>query len=151
MLPQLEQLRDMAHRGVMLELPLSDRKIPLIADEWAKPELGSGCVKITPAHDANDYEVWQRHPEIGCVNIMTVDGLLNDSVPEKSRGLKMHTKARDAVVADMEAAGLYNPETDREDREIDLAHSDRSKTPIEPYLADQWFMDMRRPFKDVEG
>jgi valyl-tRNA synthetase len=148
MLPNLEQLRDMAKRGVMLELPLTDRKIPLIADEWAKPELGSGCVKITPAHDANDYEVWQRHPEIGLINIMTVDGLLNDSVPEKYRGLKMHTKARDAVVADMEAAGHYNPETDREDRDIDLAHSDRSKTPIEPYLADQWFMDMHTPFDD---
>jgi valyl-tRNA synthetase len=142
MLPQLEKLRDMAKRGVMLELPLTGRKIPLIADEWAKPELGSGAVKITPAHDANDYAVWERHPEIGILNIMTVEGLLNDSVPEKYRGLKMHTKARDAVVADMEAAGLYNPETDREDREIDLAHSDRSKTPIEPYLADQWFMKM---------
>ena len=88
----LIQLRDMAKRGVMLELPLTGRKIPLIADEWAKPELGSGCVKITPAHDANDYEVWQRHPEIGLINIMTVDGTLNDSVPEKYRGLKMHTR-----------------------------------------------------------
>jgi valyl-tRNA synthetase len=142
MLPKLEQLCDMAKRGVMLELPLTDRRIPLITDEWAKPELGSGCVKITPAHDANDYEVGQRHSEIGSINIMTVDGLLNDSVPEKYRGLKMHTKARDAVVADLEAAGLYDPETDREDREIDLAHSDRSKTPIEPYLADQWFVKM---------
>jgi valyl-tRNA synthetase len=141
-LPRLTQLRDMAQRGVMLELPLTGRTIPLITDEWADPMLGSGCVKITPAHDANDYEVGQRHPEIGAINIMTVDGLLNDSVPEKYRGLKMHTKARDAVVADLEAAGLYNPETDREDREIDLAHSDRSKTPIEPYLADQWFMKM---------
>jgi len=118
------------------------RKIPLITDEWAKPELGSGCVKITPAHDANDYEVWQRHPEIEIRNIMTVDGLLNDSVPKKYRGFKMHTKARDAVVADMQAAVLYFPSIDREDREIDLAHSDRSKTPIEPYLADQWFVKM---------
>ncbi len=141
-LPELLRLRDMALSHRMLELPLTGRQIPLITDEWAKPELGSGCVKITPAHDANDYEVWQRHPEIGLVNIMTVDGLLNDSVPEKYRGLKMHTKARDAVVADMEAAGLYNAETDRENRDIDLAHSDRSKTPIEPYLADQWFMRM---------
>jgi valyl-tRNA synthetase len=141
-LPGLIQLRDMAKRGVMLELPLTGRKIPLITDEWAKPELGSGAVKITPAHDANDYEVYQRHPEIGIVNVMTVDGLLNENAPEKYRGLKMHTKAREAVVADMEAAGLYNPETDREDREIDLAHSDRSKTPIEPYLMDQWFMKM---------
>jgi valyl-tRNA synthetase len=142
MLPLLVTLRDMAKRGVKLELPLTGRTIPLIADEWAKPELGSGAVKVTPAHDANDYAVWQRHPEIGLINIMTVEGTLNDSVPEKYRGLKMHTKAREAVVADMESAGLYNPETDREDREIDLAHSDRSKTPIEPYLADQWFVKM---------
>jgi valyl-tRNA synthetase len=141
-LPKLVQLRDMAQRGVLLELPLTGRQIPLITDEWAKPELGSGCVKITPAHDANDYAVWERHPEIGIINVMTVDGLLNDSVPEKYRGLKMHTKAREAVVADLEVAGLYNPETDREDRDIDLAHSDRSKTPIEPYLADQWFVKM---------
>lgn len=141
-LPQLEQLRDMALRGVKLELPLTGRTIPLITDEWAKPELGSGCVKITPAHDENDYQVWQRNPDIGAINIMNPDGTLNDSVPEKYRGLKMHTVARKAVIEDMEAAGLYNPETDREDREIELAHSDRSKTPIEPYLADQWFVKM---------
>ena len=61
MLPELEQLRDMALDGRKLLLPLLDREIPLIADRWAKPELGSGCVKITPAHDANDYEVGQRH------------------------------------------------------------------------------------------
>ncbi|MCC6493981.1 MAG: valine--tRNA ligase [Pirellulales bacterium] len=142
MLPQLERLRDMAERGVKLRLPLAEREIPLIADEWAKPELGSGAVKITPAHDENDYAVGQRHPEIGAINIMNPDGTLNDSVPEKYRGLKMHTTARAAVIADMEAAGLFNPETDREDREIELPHSDRSKTPIEPYLADQWFVKM---------
>src|SRR5262249_41980823 len=67
---RLTQLRDMAKRGVQLELPLTGRKIPLITDTWAKPELGSGAVKITPAHDANDYEVWQRHPEIGEINIL---------------------------------------------------------------------------------
>ncbi|MEX2168514.1 MAG: valine--tRNA ligase [Pirellulales bacterium] len=137
-LPMLEKLRDMAQRGVKLELPLTGRTIPLIADEWAKPELGSGCVKITPAHDANDYEVWQRHSEIGAINILNPDGTLNDSAPEKYRGLKM-LKARDAVVADLEAAGLL---VEIENREIDLAHSDRSKMPIEPYLADQWFVKM---------
>jgi len=147
MLPQLEQLRDMAHRGVMLELPLSDRKIPLIADEWAKPELGSGCVKITPAHDANDYEVWQRHPEIGLINIMTVDGKLNENVPQQYQGMLMVKQARDRVLKEMEklivnGLRLFDPETDCEDREIDLAHSDRSKTPIEPYLVDQWFVKM---------
>ncbi len=138
MLPQLEKLRDMAKRGVMLELPLTGRKIPLIADEWAKPELGSGCVKITPAHDENDYQVWQRNQSIDIRNIMNTDGSLNDSVPEKYRGLTMK-KAREAVVADMEAAELC---VEIEDRDIDLAHSDRSKTPIEPYLADQWFVKM---------
>ncbi|MBA4106861.1 MAG: valine--tRNA ligase [Pirellula sp.] len=142
MLPLLETLRDMAKRGVMLELPLTGRQIPLIADEWAKPELGSGCVKITPAHDENDYAVGQRHPELGAINIMNPDGTLNDGVPEKYRGLKMHTTARAAVIADLEALGLFDPEKDREDREIELPHSDRSKTPIEPYLADQWFVKM---------
>ncbi|HJS08243.1 MAG TPA: class I tRNA ligase family protein, partial [Pirellulales bacterium] len=137
-LPQLEQLRDMAKRGVQLELPLTGRTIPLITDEWAKPELGSGAVKITPAHDANDYEVWQRHPEIGAINILNPDGTLNENVPQQYRGLVVR-KAREAVVADMEAAGVL---VEVEDREIDLAHSDRSKTPIEPYLADQWFVKM---------
>ncbi|QDU91047.1 Valine--tRNA ligase [Pirellulimonas nuda] len=140
-LPLLLKLRDMAARGVMLELPLTDRKIPLILDEWAKPELGSGCVKITPAHDPNDYEVGQRHAAIGAVNILLTDGTLNDSVPEKYRGLTMKD-ARKAVVADLEALGLHDPEAGVEDRLIDLAHSDRSKTPIEPYLADQWFIKM---------
>ena len=141
MLPGLEILRDMALDGRMLELPLTGRKIPLITDEWAKPELGSGCVKITPAHDENDYAVWQRNLEIGAINILNPDGTLNENVPERYRGLIVK-KAREAVVADLEAAGLHNPETEREDREIDLAHSDRSKTPIEPYLADQWFIKM---------
>jgi valyl-tRNA synthetase len=140
-LPKLLQLRDMAKRGVMLKLPLCDREIPLIADEWAKPELGSGCVKITPAHDPNDYEVYQRHQEIGAISIMKPDGTLADNVPQKYRGLTM-PQARKAVVEDLAAGGFHDPEADVEDRVIDLAHSDRSKTPIEPYLADQWFVKM---------
>ena len=140
-LTELETLRDMAARQAQLELPLTGRTIPLIADVWAKPELGSGCVKITPAHDANDYDVWQRNLAIGAINIMNPDGTLNENVPEKYRGMTMQ-KARKAVVEDLVAEGLHDPETDREDREIDLAHSDRSKTPIEPYLADQWFVKM---------
>jgi valyl-tRNA synthetase len=137
-LAQLVQLRDMAVAGRMLELPLTGRKIPLIVDEWAKPELGSGCVKITPAHDANDYAVWQRNPEIGAINVLNPDGTLGNAVPEKYRGLTVK-KARSAVVDDLESAGLL---VEIEDRDIDLAHSDRSKTPIEPYLADQWFVKM---------
>jgi valyl-tRNA synthetase len=140
-LVELEQLRDMALEGRTLKLPLSDRTIPLIADEWAKPELGTGCVKITPAHDANDWAVWDRHRGIGKINIMSPDGTLNENVPERFRGLKMHTTARTAVIAEMEALELYDPET-LEKRDIDLAHSDRSKTPIEPYEVDQWFVKM---------
>ncbi|MEN6406675.1 MAG: valine--tRNA ligase [Thermoguttaceae bacterium] len=138
MLPQLEQLRDMARDGRLLELPLTGRRIPLVADVWAKPELGSGCVKITPAHDANDYDVWQRNLQIGAINILNPDGTLNEQVPQKYRGMTVK-KSREAVVADLEAAGLL---VEIEDREIELAHSDRSKTPIEPYLADQWFIRM---------
>ncbi len=128
----------MALAGAKLELPLTGRQIPLITDPWAKPELGSGCVKITPAHDPNDYDVWQRHLEIGAINILNPDGTLNDSVPEPYRGLDRE-KARDAVEADLNAAGLI---VEKEDREVELAHSDRSKTPIEPLLADQWFVKM---------
>ncbi len=138
MLPQLEKLRDMAEDGRLLELPLTNRRIPLIADQWAKPELGSGCVKITPAHDQNDYDVWQRHLDIGAVNILNPDGTLNDEVPERYRG-KTVEDARQLVVADLKAAELL---VDIEDRDIELAHSDRSKTPIEPYLTDQWFVKM---------
>jgi valyl-tRNA synthetase len=141
-LPLLIKLRDMAKAGRKLMLPLANREIPLIVDLWAKPELGSGAVKITPAHDENDYQVWQRNKEIGAINVMSREGTLNETVPEKYRGLKMHTKAREAVVADLIELGLHTPDTDREDREIDLAHSDRSKTPIEPYLGDQWFVKM---------
>ena len=136
MLPALEQLRDMARDGRRLRLPLSNREIPLITDQWAKPEMGSGCVKITPAHDPNDYEVGKR-ANLPMINILNSDGTINQeggvyegcTIPE----------ARKRVVADLEAAELLG---DVEDREIELPLSDRSKTPIEPYLADQWFVAM---------
>jgi valyl-tRNA synthetase len=136
MLPALEQLRDMAKAGRMLMLPLLNREIPLVADEWAKPELGSGCVKITPAHDANDYEVGLRQ-KLPMINILNPDGTLNENAGPY-QGLKM-PEGRKRVAADLDELGLLG---DVEDREIDLAHSDRSKTPIEPYLADQWFVKM---------
>jgi valyl-tRNA synthetase len=136
MLPALKQLRDMAKAGRMLMLPLVNREIPLVADEWAKPELGSGCVKITPAHDANDYEVGKRQ-NLPMINILNPDGTLNENAGPY-QGLKM-LEGRKRVVADLDELGLVG---DIEDREIDLAHSDRSKTTIEPYLADQWFVKM---------
>ena len=136
MLPALQQLRDMAKDGRMLMLPLVNREIPLVADEWAKPELGSGCVKITPAHDPNDYEVGLRQ-KLPMINILNRDGTLDENAGPY-QGLKMY-EARKRVVADLDELGLLG---DVEDREIDLAHSDRSKTPIEPFLADQWFVKM---------
>ena len=138
LLPQLEQLRDMALAGRQLLLPLLNRVIPLVADEWAKPELGSGCVKITPAHDANDYDAGKRQ-DLPMVNILNPNGTLNANAG-KYQGLTV-LAARKQVVADLEAQGLV---VAVEDRLIDLAHSDRSKTPIEPYLADQWFVKMDR-------
>jgi valyl-tRNA synthetase len=120
-------------------LPLVNREIPLIADEWARPELGSGCVKITPAHDPNDYDVWQRHQEIGAINILNPDGTLNENAGPY-RDLRIQA-ARRRVVEDLDKLGRV---AQIEDREIELAHSDRSKTPIEPYLTDQWFVKMDR-------
>ena len=136
MLAGLERLAGMARAGRTVRLPLLGREIPLVADEWAKPEMGSGCVKITPAHDPNDYEVGLRQ-RLPMLNILNPDGTLN---PEAGpyQGLTIR-KAREKVVADLEEAGQLEAV---EDRLIDLAHSDRSKTPIEPYLADQWFIRM---------
>ena len=142
-LPHLIQLRDMALAGRKVRLPLMDRPIPLICDAWAKPELGTGCVKITPAHDPNDYDVWTRHKhEIDSINILNRDGTLNANAG-RYQGLDRFV-ARDRVVADLDALGLLHAV---EDREVEIGHSDRSKTPIEPYLSDQWFILMG----DVEG
>ena len=136
LLPVLETLAAMAAAGRQLRLPLVGRPIPLVADEWAKPEMGSGCVKITPAHDPNDYDVGLRR-QLPMINILRPDGTLNAEAGPYA-GLPM-LKARARVVADLEAAGHL---VQVEDRVIDLAHSDRSKTPIEPFLADQWFIRM---------
>lgn len=117
---------------------LTDREIPIIADgQLADPTLGTGCVKVTPAHDPNDYACYQRHPEIGIINILNPDGTINEHGGE-FKELDRY-KAREAVVKDMEALGFYEG---KEDRVIPLKYSDRSKTPIEPYLSDQWFVRM---------
>lgn len=138
LLAQLVKLRDMALQGRRVMLPLVNRPIPLVADEWAKPEMGTGCVKITPAHDPNDYEVGLRR-DLPMINILNLDGTLNaEAGPYQGRTVM---DARRRVVEDMEKLGLVER---IEDRVIDLAHSDRSKTPIEPLLTDQWFVRMER-------
>ena len=136
MLPALEQLRDMANDRRMLMLPLMDREIPIVCDVWAKPELGSGCVKITPAHDPNDYEVGKR-AALPMINIMNADGTLNAEAGDyESLSMK---QARKKVVDDLEALGLLK---EIEDRDIEKPFSDRSGAPIEPWLTDQWFVKM---------
>jgi valyl-tRNA synthetase len=137
-LEHLETVAAMARAGRQIRLPLQDRAIPLILDTWAKPELGSGCVKITPAHDPNDYEVWTRHRDrIGLVNILAEDGTINEE-GGAYRGLDRFD-ARQRVVADLEALGLVDAV---EDREIEVDHSDRSKTIVEPFVSKQWFVRM---------
>ncbi|MDR1492911.1 MAG: valine--tRNA ligase [Planctomycetaceae bacterium] len=136
MLGSLETFAAMARDGRMVMLPLMNRPIPLICDVWAKPELGTGCVKITPAHDPNDYEVGGRQ-NLPMINLLNRDGTLNENAGVYAGQKNM--KARTMIVADLEKAGLL---VKTEDRLIDLAHSDRSKTPIEPFLNDQWFVKM---------
>jgi valyl-tRNA synthetase len=125
--------------GRMARIPLVDREIPIIADGLlADPELGTGAVKVTPAHDMNDYQCGLRH-KLPMINILNPDGTINENGGNYA-GMDRY-EARQWVTKDMEALGLFEG---REDREIPLKFSDRSKTPIEPYLSDQWFVRMDR-------
>jgi valyl-tRNA synthetase len=123
--------------GKKVTIPLNGREIPIIADGLlVDPTLGTGAVKMTPAHDANDYACGQRH-KLPMINILNPDGTINEN-GGKFAGLDRY-KARDEVTAEMERLGFFEG---REDRDIPLKFSDRSKTPIEPYLSDQWFVAM---------
>ncbi|BAN68853.1 valine--tRNA ligase [endosymbiont of unidentified scaly snail isolate Monju] len=138
--------------GELVELPLTGRKIPVVADEHADPEFGTGCVKITPAHDFNDYEVWLRHRDEkaiaeqihgGLINIFTVDAAIRENLPEESElipakyiGLDRY-EARKAIVADLEAAGLLEKVVDHK---LMVPRGDRSGVVIEPFLTDQWYV-----------
>ncbi len=122
--------------GKHVILPLVGRRIPIVADEWADPETGSGAVKITPAHDFNDFEVGRRQG-LDVVNILDRDARLNDNVPEPYQGLDRF-EAREKVVADLEAEGLL---ADVEDHTHMVPHGDRSNVPIEPWLTVQWYVD----------
>ncbi len=123
--------------GRSVHVPLVDREIPIIADALlAKQDLGTGAVKVTPAHDPNDYACGLRN-DLPMINILDSDGTINGNGGQFS-GLDRY-EARTRVVEAMDELGLYDG---CEDRAIDLAHSDRSKTPIEPYLSDQWFVKM---------
>jgi valyl-tRNA synthetase len=134
--PDDERYRDLV--GKEVELPLTGRTIPVIADDYVDPEFGSGCVKITPAHDFNDYEVGQRH-DLSLLNIFTIDAALNDNAPEAYRGLDRYA-ARKQIVADLEAAGLMEK---IEDHKLMVPRGDRSGAVVEPYLTDQWYVKIQ--------
>ena len=121
--------------GKTINLPLCDREIPIIADDYVDPEFGTGCVKITPAHDFNDYDVGQRH-NMPLINIFTVDASINDEMPKAYRGLD-RVEARKQVVSDLDALGLL---VKVEDHRLMIPRGDRSGVIIEPLLTDQWFV-----------
>src|SRR5690242_4055218 len=123
--------------GTKLRLPLSGREIPVIADDYVDREFGTGCVKITPAHDFNDYAIGQRH-KLEPINIFTLDARVNDNAPEKYRGLDRY-EARKAVLADLEDAGLL---VETKPHKLQVPVSQRSDAVIEPMLTDQWFVDL---------
>ena len=121
--------------GQTVRLPLADRDIPIIADDYVDPDFGSGCVKITPAHDFNDYEVGKRH-DLPQINLFTIEAHLNDNAPQAYRGLDRFD-ARKKVVDDLDALGLLEKV---EDHTLQVPRGDRSGVVIEPYLTDQWFV-----------
>jgi valyl-tRNA synthetase len=131
--PHDERYRDLI--GQEVSLPIVGRRIPIIADDYVDPEFGTGCVKITPAHDFNDYEVGKRH-ELPIYNILTDDAALNDEVPEAYRGLDRFV-ARDKVVSDFQDLGLLET---IEDYTVKIPRGDRSHAVVEPYLTDQWYV-----------
>jgi valyl-tRNA synthetase len=121
--------------GKEVDLPLCQRRIPIIADQYVDPEFGTGCVKITPAHDFNDNEIGERHG-LPLINIFDARASLNDAAPEAYRGLDRF-EARQQIVADLDAAGLVDA---TQGHTLMVPRAERSKAVVEPWLTDQWFV-----------
>lgn len=121
--------------GKTIKLPLTDREIPIIADDYVDQEFGTGCVKITPAHDFNDYEMGLRH-NLPMINLFDDDAQLNSNAPEKYRGMDRFD-ARKQIVADLDALGLLEKIVDHT---LKVPRGDRSGVVIEPYLTNQWYV-----------
>jgi valyl-tRNA synthetase len=131
--PDDERYRDFIGRSIAL--PLTDRQIPVIADTYVDPAFGTGCVKITPAHDFNDYEVGQRHG-LPLINIFDERAHLNDQVPPRYRGLERFA-ARERVLADLADGGFLDA---AEEHTLMVPRGDRSGAVVEPFLTDQWYV-----------
>ncbi|WP_029935595.1 valine--tRNA ligase [Thiomicrospira pelophila] len=130
-----EDERYQALIGKTITLPLVGREIPIIADDYVDPEFGTGCVKITPAHDFNDYEMGKRH-NLPMLNIFTQDAAINDEAPEKYQGLDRFA-ARKQIIADLEALDLMEK---IEPHKLMVPRGDRTHAVIEPLLTDQWYV-----------
>jgi len=129
--------------GSHVQLPLCDRQIPIIADSYVDKEFGTGCVKITPAHDFNDWHVGHRH-QLVPIPIFTVNARINENGPEKYRGMDRYD-ARKAIIADLEALGLLESV---KPHKLPVPRGDRTHAAIEPMLTDQWFVAMSKPGAD---
>ncbi|MCH9699182.1 MAG: valine--tRNA ligase [Gammaproteobacteria bacterium] len=121
--------------GKSIKLPLTDREIPIIADQYVEREFGSGCVKITPAHDFNDYDIGKRH-DLPILNIFNPDATINDNAPAAYQGMDRFV-ARKQILTDLETAGLLEK---TENHTLQIPKGDRSGAVIEPLLTDQWFV-----------
>ena len=124
--------------GKEVELPLTDRSLPIIADRYVDSEFGTGVVKITPAHDFNDYEMGRRH-DLPMINIFEPDATLNGDVPEKYQGMDRYA-ARKEIVADLDELGLLDKV---EDHKMAVPRGEKSGVVVEPYLSDQWFVKIQ--------
>lgn len=133
--PKDERYKDLIGRKILL--PLTNREIPVIADDYVESEFGTGAVKITPAHDPNDYEIGLRH-DLPQINVMNDDATMNAEAGARFEGLDRYT-ARERVVEEFEGLGLLEK---IEDYEIVLPHCERCKTVLEPMLSEQWFVNM---------
>ena len=132
--PDDERYKELVGRSVLL--PIADRPIPIIADEYSDPEKGSGAVKITPAHDFNDFEVGKRH-SLGMINVLDPSAHMNENVPKEFIGLERF-EARAQVIKEMEGLDLLEK---IEENPMTVPYGDRSGVVIEPRLTDQWFVD----------
>ncbi|MFA6120165.1 MAG: valine--tRNA ligase [Sideroxydans sp.] len=126
--------------GKQVQLPLCDRTIPIIADEYVDKEFGTGVVKVTPAHDFNDYAVGQRH-KLEMISILTLDAKINENAPKQYQGMDRFA-ARKQIVADLETAGVFDK---AEKHKLKVPRGDRTNVVIEPMLTDQWFVAMSKP------
>ncbi|KQW35942.1 valine--tRNA ligase [Rhizobacter sp. Root404] len=132
--------------GKQVTLPLCNRTIPVIADAYVDREFGTGVVKVTPAHDANDYAVGQRH-HLPIIGVLALDATINDNAPEAYRGLDRFV-ARKQVVADLDALGLL---VETKKHKLMVPRCARTGQVVEPMLTDQWFMAMTQPGRDGES